>query len=124
MVMFNSLISLLSPPAFEDDRQTYAAQILNLILLVTITALTLLAINNFFVYGLRDVRPYTAVVVLGVLLATLIDGVGLQPKQLPRPVVNTTTLAPPATIPVTLGGSKPGVSMTTKPFAVTGSAYS
>ena len=42
---------------------------------------------------------------IGVLVATLIDGTGLQPKQLPRPVVNTTTLAPPATRPVTLGGS-------------------
>ena len=37
--------------------------------------------------------------------STFIDGVGLQPKQLPRPVVKTTRLAPPATIPVTLGGS-------------------
>ena len=45
---------------------------------------------------------------MGVLVATLIDGVGLQPKQLPRPVVNTITFAPPATMPVTLTGSKPG----------------
>ena len=52
-------------------------------------------------------------------MATLIDGVGLHPKQLPRPVVNTTTFAPPATIPVTLGGSKPGVSISTKPHLST-----
>ena len=42
---------------------------------------------------------------MGVLVATLIDGTGLQPKQLPRPVVNTTMLAPPATSPVTDAGS-------------------
>ena len=60
---------------------------------------------------------------IGVFVATLIDGVGLQPKQLPRPVVKTITCAPPATMPVTLTGSSPGVSITTKPLAVTGSAY-
>ena len=45
---------------------------------------------------------------IGVLEAILIDGTGLQPKQLPRPVVKTIMFAPPATMPVTLGGSKPG----------------
>ena len=61
---------------------------------------------------------------IGVFEAILILGVGLHPKQLPRPVVKTTTFAPPATSPVTEIGSKPGVSMKTKPFAVTGSANS
>ena len=61
---------------------------------------------------------------MGVFVASLIEGEGLQPKQLPRPVVKTTTLAPPATIPVTLAGSYPGVSMMTNPDAVTCSAYS
>jgi hypothetical protein len=42
---------------------------------------------------------------MGVLVAILIDGAGLQPKQLPRPVVNAITFAPPATRPVTLAGS-------------------
>ena len=55
-------------------------------------------------------------------MATLIEGTGLQPKQLPLPVVKTTTFAPPATIPVTDAGSKPGVSIKTKPRSVTGSA--
>ena len=55
-------------------------------------------------------------------MATLIDGAGLQPKQLPRPVVNTTMLQPPATRPVTETGSYPGVSIITKPLLVTGSA--
>src|SRR5262249_13088552 len=44
----------------------------------------------------------------GVFVATLIDGTGLQPKTEPRPVVNTSTFAPPATIPVMLTGSYPG----------------
>ena len=48
-----------------------------------------------------------------VLLATLIVGHGLRPKQLPRPVVKTITLQPPATRPVTLGGSKAKFSMLT-----------
>ena len=42
---------------------------------------------------------------IGVLVAILSDGAGLHPKQLPRPVVNNTMLAPPATIPVVLAGS-------------------
>ena len=41
----------------------------------------------------------------GVLVATLIDGAGLQPNTLPRPVVKTSTFAPPATMPVMLTGS-------------------
>src|SRR4051794_23375144 len=60
---------------------------------------------------------------IGELVAILIDGDGLQPNMLPRPVVKQTTLAPPATCPVADTGSYPGVSMKTKPFAVTGSAY-
>src|SRR3954464_2569508 len=51
------------------------------------------------------------------------DGEGLQPNTLPRPVVKQTRFAPPATCPVAATGSKPGVSMQTKPFWVTGSAY-
>src|SRR5581483_485113 len=58
----------------------------------------------------------------GELVAILIDGAGLQPNTEPRPVVKTRTLAPPATMPVIDTGSYPGVSMTTKPLAVTGSA--
>src|SRR5580704_8880790 len=42
---------------------------------------------------------------MGVFVAILIDGAGLQPKQLPRPVVKTTTLQPPASKPVTDAGS-------------------
>src|SRR5438552_18318313 len=62
---------------------------------------------------------------IGVLLAILIVGHGFRPKQLPRPVVKTIILQPPATRPVTLGGSKPGVSINTKPFrGAIGSAYS
>ena len=38
--------------------------------------------------------------------------------------VDSSTFAPLATMPVTLTGSKPGVSTTTMPRAVTGSAYS
>ena len=60
----------------------------------------------------------------GVLVATLMTGVGLQPKQLPRPVVNITRFAPPATFPVTLAGSKPGESITTNPRDSIRSAYS
>src|SRR5258708_31533171 len=41
----------------------------------------------------------------GELVAILIDGDGLQPKTLPRPVVKTQTFAPPATMPVMLTGS-------------------
>src|SRR3954462_1707591 len=51
------------------------------------------------------------------------DGEGLQPNTLPRPVVKQTRFAPPATCPVAETGSYPGVSMQTNPFLVTGSAY-
>jgi hypothetical protein len=47
-----------------------------------------------------DMRRYVSVLVL-----TLIDGVGLHPSTDPRPVVNTTTVEPPATMPVTETGS-------------------
>ena len=52
---------------------------------------------------------------IGVLVATLTQGVGFRPSTLPRPVVKTRTLAPPATSPVVQGGSYPGVSMNTRP---------
>ena len=55
-------------------------------------------------------------------MAILIDGDGLKPNAEPRPVVNTTTLQPPATWPVTETGSYPGVSMWTSPRSVIRSA--
>ena len=54
-------------------------------------------------------------------VASLMEGTGRHPKTEPRPVVNTTMLAPPATRPVTDTGSWPGVSMKTKPRVVIGS---
>src|SRR5271166_592423 len=42
---------------------------------------------------------------IGVLVASLMQGVGLRPSTLPRPVVKTRTLAPLATRPVVQGGS-------------------
>src|SRR6266478_2708979 len=39
------------------------------------------------------------------LVASLIEGAGLQPNTLPRPVVKHTILAPPATCPVAATGS-------------------
>src|SRR3954465_2131503 len=42
---------------------------------------------------------------IGVLVAILIDGVGLQPNTLPRPGVKHRTFAPPATWPVAETGS-------------------
>src|SRR5918999_5853718 len=57
------------------------------------------------------------------LVASLIDGTGLQPKTDPRPVVKQIMLQPPATSPVIETGSCPGVSMNTKPFVVIGSPY-
>src|SRR5690349_13640172 len=42
---------------------------------------------------------------IGVLVASLMEGVGLQPKTLPRPVVKQSRLAPPATWPVAPTGS-------------------
>src|SRR5947207_14812383 len=39
------------------------------------------------------------------LVASLIEGAGLQPNTLPRPVVKQTRLAPPATCPVAATGS-------------------
>src|SRR5512144_3118362 len=44
---------------------------------------------------------------MGVLVASLIEGAGLQPNTLPRPVVKQTMLAPPATCPVAATGSYP-----------------
>jgi hypothetical protein len=38
----------------------------------------------------------------------------------PRPVVNTTTCAPPPTMPVTDSTSSPGVSITVRPRLVIG----
>jgi hypothetical protein len=42
---------------------------------------------------------------IGVLVASLIDGAGLQPNTMPRPVVKQTNLAPPATCPAAATGS-------------------
>src|SRR5882757_280902 len=42
---------------------------------------------------------------IGVLVASLMEGDGLQPNTLPRPVVKQTRLAPPATCPVAATGS-------------------
>ena len=42
---------------------------------------------------------------IGVLVASLMHGVGFKPSTLPRPVVKTSTLAPEATSPVVQGGS-------------------
>ena len=42
------------------------------------------------------------------LVASLIDGAGLQPNTLPRPVVKQTRLAPPATCPVAATGQVAG----------------
>jgi hypothetical protein len=52
------------------------------------------------------------------------DGDGAQPWAEPRPVVKQIRFAPPVTYPVSDTGLWPGVSMNTRPFAVTGSAYS
>src|SRR5437667_262743 len=57
------------------------------------------------------------------LVASLMDGTGLQPNTEPRPVVKQITLQPPATRPVIDTGSWPGVSMKTKPRVVIGSPY-
>ena len=57
------------------------------------------------------------------LVASLIEGTGLQPNTEPRPVVKQITLQPPATSPVIDTGSWPGVSMNTKPRVVIGSPY-
>src|SRR5262249_15961106 len=57
------------------------------------------------------------------LVASLMDGTGLQPKTEPRPVVKQMTLQPPATRPVIETGSCPGVSMKTNPRVVMGSPY-
>src|SRR4029453_13078554 len=57
------------------------------------------------------------------LVASLIDGTGLQPNTEPRPVVKQIMLQPPATRPVIDTGSCPGVSMNTKPRVVIGSPY-
>ena len=61
---------------------------------------------------------------IAVLVASLIDGVGLQPKAEPRPVVKVSRFAPEATCPVAEHGSRPGLSMNTNPRLVTGLAYS
>src|SRR3989440_10140566 len=57
------------------------------------------------------------------LVASLMDGTGLQPKTEPRPVVKQIRLQPPATRPVIDTGSWPGVSMNTKPRVEIGSPY-
>src|ERR1051325_5130717 len=57
------------------------------------------------------------------LVASLIEGTGLQPNTEPRPVVKQMTLQPPATSPVIDTGSWPGVSMNTKPRVLIGSPY-
>src|SRR5713226_6978542 len=54
--------------------------------------------------------------------AILREGVGLQPKTDPLPVVKQMTLAPLATCPVAETGSKPGESIKTRPFCRMGSA--
>jgi hypothetical protein len=49
------------------------------------------------------------------VVASFKQGTGLHPKTDPRPVVKHMTFAPPATMPVTLTGSYPGVSMKINP---------
>src|SRR5437879_373086 len=49
------------------------------------------------------------------LVASLIEGTGLQPKTEPRPVVKQIMFQPPATRPVIDTGSCPAVSMNTQP---------
>ncbi|MNV83182.1 hypothetical protein D3C71_1769690 [compost metagenome] len=60
---------------------------------------------------------------IAVLVASLTQGTGLAPNIEPRPVVKQIRLAPPAIWPVAETGSKPGVSMNTRPAWRTGSAY-
>src|ERR1700723_299343 len=55
---------------------------------------------------------------------SLIEGEGLQPKAEPRPVVKAIIVAPDATWPVAEQGSKPGLSMNTRPRPAIGAAYS
>ena len=57
-----------------------------------------------------------------VLVAILITGTDGKPIALPRPVVNTIRLQPPAASPVRDTGSYPGVFMKTNPGDVTRSA--
>ena len=64
-----------------------------------------------------------SLVYIGVLVANFKQGAGLEPNIEPRPVVKAIRLAPPAIWPVADTGSKPGVSIKTKPLVVTGSAY-
>ena len=54
----------------------------------------------------------------------MIDGDGLQPNAEPRPVVKAIIVAPEATWPVAEQGSKPGLSMNTRPRSLIGCAYS
>src|SRR4030095_1938711 len=61
---------------------------------------------------------------MSVLDDSLIDGDGLQPNAEPRPVVKAIMFAPEATCPVAEQGSKPGLSMNTKPRHFKPSAYS
>src|SRR5690606_6605729 len=58
----------------------------------------------------------------GVLLDSLAQGTGLQPNAEPRPVVKQITCAPEATCPVADTGSKPGLSINTRPRSVISSA--
>src|SRR5438309_9632190 len=57
------------------------------------------------------------------LVASLIEGTGLQPNTEPRPVVKQMRLQPPATRPVIDTGSWPGVSMQTQPRVLMGSPH-
>ena len=66
---------------------------------------------SFIVWGVRG---------LPVIFTT--GAIGL-PIGVPRPEVNTTTCAPPPTMPVTDSTSRPGVSITVRPFLVIGAAY-
>ena len=66
--MSSRLPRFLQPPVFADERKTFAAQTLNLILLVVMSALSVLAVTNFFIYGPADIRPYIALGVLSVLV--------------------------------------------------------
>ena len=66
-------------------------------------ALTLAGVSLIFAIAgqmLGVMRRY-----ISVLVASLIEGVGLQPNAEPRPVVKHMTLQPPATWPVAPTGS-------------------
>ena len=93
------------------DRQDFIEQAVRRVVRVSVSDMTPLTSRSRLLAICRAVRAFPVMLITGAM--------GF-PVGVPRPVVNTTTCAPPPTMPVTDSTSRPGVSITVSPFCERG----